>query len=161
MSPCLPNLRIGTRDRLRWWLIARTGVPTRSVRPPQRSGGCALRIGHTQVYVCVCVYVYVYIFYVVGPCSGCPALIRVIGTTAHPGAVATVPHGCPALIRASGTTGRWSARSLARHAGSGRKGRGYARRTSALRGAAGRRGDQKSCRHRGATSKLRCTATGL
>jgi hypothetical protein len=133
MSPCLPNLRIGTRDRLRWWLIARTGVPTRSVRPPQRSGGCALRIGHTQVYVCVCVYVYVYIFYVVGPCSGCPALIQVIGTTAHPGAVATVPHGCPALIRASGTTGRWSARSLARHAGSGRKGRGYARRTGTLR----------------------------
>jgi hypothetical protein len=27
------------------------------------------------------------------------ALIRVIGITAHPGAVATVPHGCPALTR--------------------------------------------------------------
>jgi hypothetical protein len=33
----------------------------------------------------------------------CPALIRAIGTTAHPGAVSTVPHGCPAAIRAIST----------------------------------------------------------
>jgi hypothetical protein len=34
-----------------------------------------------------------------------PALIRVMGTTAHPGAVATVPHPGSAVIRAVGTTG--------------------------------------------------------
>jgi hypothetical protein len=31
-------------------------------------------------------------------------VIRAFGTTAHPEAVATVPHGCPATIRAIGTT---------------------------------------------------------
>jgi hypothetical protein len=36
---------------------------------------------------------------------GCPALIRAVGITAYPGAVTTVPHGCPVLIRAVDTTG--------------------------------------------------------
>jgi hypothetical protein len=81
---------------------------------------------------------------------GCPAVIRVVGTTAHPGAVATVPHGCLALIRAIGTTDGFQQRFLPsgtpdRHAID----RGYARRTAALRGAAGSRRYREGCRHNG------------
>jgi hypothetical protein len=64
----------------------------------------------------------------------CPALIRAVSTMAHPGAVATVPHRCPALIRAVDTTGHGRQESPPagtpdRHA----TGRGYARRTGTLR----------------------------
>jgi hypothetical protein len=67
----------------------------------------------------VCIYMYIYFLYgsaviraggttahpgaVATVLHGCLALIRAIGTTAHPGAVATVLHGCLALIRAIGT----------------------------------------------------------
>jgi hypothetical protein len=43
---------------------------------------------------------------------GCPTTIRAMGTTVHPGAVATVLHGCPTTIRAMGTTGHGREQSL-------------------------------------------------
>jgi hypothetical protein len=81
---------------------------------------------------------------------GCPAVIRAGGTTAHAGAVATVPHGCPAMIRAIGTTDRFRQRFLPsgtpdRHA----TGRGLRPPNGNITRAAGRREDQKGRRHNG------------
>jgi hypothetical protein len=130
--------------------------PPRSVPPSHHSAGYAIPIGHSWVYGCVCTFIYLSFL-----CRS--ALIRASGTTAHPGAVATVPHGCLALIRAGGTTAHSGGVTTVPHGcpalirtgditGHGRQqsplsstldrratGRGYARRTLALRGAAGSR----------------------
>jgi hypothetical protein len=52
-----------------------------------------------MLFIWLCIYIYIYFLYG-------SVLIRAVGTTAHPGTVATVPHGCPAVIRATGTTVR-------------------------------------------------------
>jgi hypothetical protein len=159
-----PVVRAGARDRRQRLVRARTGVPTTS-----RAASASVRsIHHTSrssIGICLCLCVCLYIFFmgcgldpgrwhhgapgaVIPVPHGCPATIRAIGTTAHAGAVATVPHGCPASIRAIGTTGYGGQESPPagtpdRHA----TGRGYARRTLALRGAAGRRRKRYRRRH--------------
>jgi hypothetical protein len=116
---------VGDRMRGRTHTQRASTAPFRWVRPTHRSyagiGWC--------LCLCICICVYILcgsaLSRAIGTTAhpgavatvphGYPAAIRAVGTTAHPGAVATVSHGCPAAIRVVGTTARPGGVTTIRH----------------------------------------------